>query len=139
MTLSRLKRQGGISLKMPQRKRASSRLERRISWFFSSCGRKLGVPLELRREPQGPALVALGKSSLHASCEGFLGIPLQLVLCARSSSGLGLEPQVSPPGLTWISGFLWSFNRRVKPHRVWRHTSPLSSRAVKVLSGFLSS
>ena len=91
MTLSRLKRQGGISLKMPQRKRASSRLERRISWFFSSCGRKLGVPLELRREPQGPALVALGKSSLHASCEGFLGIPLQSVPRPRSSSGADSE------------------------------------------------
>ena len=139
MTLSRLKRQGGISLKMPQLKRASSRVERRISWFFSSCGRKLGVPLELRREPQGPALVALGKSSLHASCEGFLGIPLQSVPRPRSSSGLGLEPQVSPPGLTWISGFLWSFNRRVKPHLVWRHASPLSSRAVKVVSDFLLS
>ena len=36
-----------------------------------------GVPLELRRGPQGPAHVASEKSSLHASCEGPLGIPLQ--------------------------------------------------------------
>ena len=91
MTLSRLKRQGGISLKMPQQKRASSRIERRISWFFSSCGRKLGVPLELQWEPQGPAFVALGKSSPHASCEGFLGIPLQSVPRPRSSSGTDSE------------------------------------------------
>ena len=77
MTLSRLKRQGGISLKMPQLKRASSRVERRISWFFSSCGRKLGVPLELRLRRQVPDHVSSGKSSLHASCEGPLGIPLQ--------------------------------------------------------------
>ena len=34
------------------------------------------VPLELRRGPQGPALVASGKASLHASSEGPLGIPL---------------------------------------------------------------
>ena len=54
--------------------------------FFSSCGRKLGVPLELRRGPQGPACVALGKTSLHTSCEGPLGIPLQSLLGPRSSS-----------------------------------------------------
>ena len=44
----RLKREGGISLRMLQRKRASCHAEGRISWFFSSCGRKLGVPLKLR-------------------------------------------------------------------------------------------
>ena len=37
------------------------------------------VPHELRRGPQGPALVASGKASLHTSCEGPLQIPLQLV------------------------------------------------------------
>ena len=45
--LSRLKREAGISLEMLQWKRASSRFEGRISWFFSSCIRKLGVLLEL--------------------------------------------------------------------------------------------
>ena len=55
--------------------------------FFSSCGRKLGVPLELRRGPQGPACVALGKTSLHTSCEGPLRIPVQSVLGPRSSFG----------------------------------------------------
>ena len=138
-TISRVKRESGISFETPQWKRASCRVEGRISWIFSSCSGKLGVPLELRLEPEGPTRVASRKSSLHVSCEGPLGIPLQLVLCARSSSGLGLEPQVSPPGLTWISGFLWSFHRGVRPHLVRRHASPLSSRAVKIVSGFLSS
>ena len=85
MTLSRLKRQGGISLKMPQLKRASSRVERRISWFFSSCGRKLGVPLELEWGPHGCTHVASGKFNLHASSEGQLRIPLQSVLGPTSS------------------------------------------------------
>ena len=40
-------REGGISLMMPQWKRAASRVEGTTSWFFSSCGRKLGIPLEL--------------------------------------------------------------------------------------------
>ena len=65
--LSRLKRKDEISLVMPQRKRVSSRVEGRISWFFSSCSRKLRLSLELRRGPQVPALVASGKSSLHVS------------------------------------------------------------------------
>ena len=85
MTLSRLKRQGGISLKMPQRIRASSRIERRISWFFSSCSRKLGVPLELEWGPHGCTHVASGKFNLHASSEGQLRIPLQSVLGPTSS------------------------------------------------------
>ena len=49
------------------------------------------------------------------------------------------KPQDSSPVLTWISRFLWSFHRGVRPHLVWRHASPLSSRAVKVVSGLLSS
>ena len=78
---------------MPQQERASSRIEGRISWFFSSCTRKLGVPLELLLGLQGPALVASGRSSLQASCEGPLGIPLQSVPGPRSSSGVEVESQ----------------------------------------------
>ena len=80
------KREGGISLSTPQQKRASSRVKGRISWLFSSYGRKLGVPLDLRWGSQGPAGVASGKSSLHACCEGPLGIPLQSVQGPRASS-----------------------------------------------------
>ena len=82
--------------------------------------------------------MASGKSSLHVSCEQPLGIPLQSVPGPRSSSELRLEAQGSSPVLTWISGFLWSFNTGVRPRLVQRHASPLSSRAVKVVSGFLS-
>ena len=62
-----IKREGGISLKMLHWKRASSSVEWRISWCFSSFFRKRGVPLEIRRGPHGLARVATGKSSLHAS------------------------------------------------------------------------
>ena len=50
--LLRLKREGGISLEMLQQRGASSRVEGRISWAFLNRGRKLGVPLKLRRGPQ---------------------------------------------------------------------------------------
>ena len=57
---------GVISLETPQRKWASSRLEGRTSWIFS-----IGAgALDLRRGHQGPALVASGKASPHASCSG---------------------------------------------------------------------
>ena len=138
-TISRLKREGRISLNMPQWKWASSRVEGIISWFFSSCGKKFGVPLELRWVPQGPTRVASGKSSLHASCKGSLRIPLQSVPDPRSSSGAEEQPQGSSPVLTWILEFLWSFNRGVKPRLVCCHASPLCSRAVTVMSVFLSS
>ena len=137
-TLSRLKREGGISLKTPQWKRASSHVEGRISCFFSSCGRNLGVPLELRLGPQGPNRVASGKSSLHASCEGPLGIPLQSLPGPMSSLEMRLERQGSSQRLTCISSFLWSFNRVFRHRLVWRHASPLSYQVVKTVSGFLS-
>ena len=135
----RLKMEGGISLKMLQGKRASSQVEGRISWFFSSCGRKLGVPLELPQRPRDPLVLPQeSKVSMRvARClSGFL---------SSRYRGLGphldlrLEPQGSSPVLTWISGFLWSFHRGIRPRLLWRHGSVLSSRAVKVASGFLSS
>ena len=108
----RLKGEGGISLETLQRKRASSRVEGRISWFFSSCSRKLQLSLELQRGPQGPARVASGKSSLHVSCEGPLGIPLQSVPDPRSSSGA--EAATSDflfRADMVLAGFLWSLHR----------------------------
>ena len=70
-----------------QWRRPSSRVKGIISWFFSSCARKLGVPLLFQLGPQGPTRVAAGKSSLHASCEWTLGTPLQSVPGPTSSSG----------------------------------------------------
>ena len=46
--LSNFKREFGIVLKALQGKRASSRVEGEISWFFSSCLGTLEVPLNLR-------------------------------------------------------------------------------------------
>ena len=53
---------------------AEEPLHQLLQWFFSSCSRKLGVPLELRRGPQGTSCVASGNSGLLSSCEGHLGI-----------------------------------------------------------------
>ena len=45
------------------------------------------VALKLRQGPQGPAHVASEKASLHASCEGPSGIPLQWMPGPKSLSG----------------------------------------------------
>ena len=117
---------------------ASSHIEGRIKYFFLSCGRKRGIALELHRGPQGTTRVASGKSSCHSRCEGPLGISL---LCRGIGPYLELmlEPQGSSLVRTWITGFLWSFNRGVRPRLVLRQGGPLSSRGVKGVSGFLSS
>ena len=122
-----------------QQKRASSGVEGRISWFFSSCTRKLEVPLELRCGPQGPDCVASVKPVSIRVVRGlseFLSNRCW-VLCPHLE--LRPEPLVSSPVLTRISGFLWSFHRGVRPRLVWRHSSTLSTRAVTIVSGFLSS
>ena len=66
-----------ISLEMQQRERASSRDDGGTSWFFSSCG----WILELRRGFKGASHVAPGKSNLHSSCEGEVGIALESMQC----------------------------------------------------------
>ena len=138
-TFSRFKMEGWISLESPQRKRASSRLEGRSPGFsrvavgnlgfLSSYNRDLRDLRGLAQESQVSMRVARGLSRLLSSWYPVLGPHLEL----------RLEPQGSSPVLTWISGFLWSFNRGVRPRLMWIHGSPLSSRAVKVVSGFLSS
>ena len=87
-TLSRFKGEGGISCEMPQCKRASSYVEGRISWFLSSCAKKLGVPLKLRLGSQGPDRFASRKLGLYVSCNGPLRIPLQSVPEPSTSSAV---------------------------------------------------
>ena len=85
-TLLHFRRESGICLETLLWNWASSRVEGRISWFFSSCGRKLGVPLKLRWGPQGPAHVASEKLGLFSSCEGHVGIPLKSLPVNRAVS-----------------------------------------------------
>ena len=138
-TLSRLKREGGISFETLQWKGASSHVEGRISWGYSSRGRKLGVPLELRRGPQAMR-VASGKSSLHLSSEGPLRIALQSVQGHMASSRVEVGTsgflsssdmdfriptefqqgtQASSRVETWNSASLWRFQRGVRLPVEW--------------------
>ena len=96
--------------------------------FLSSYDEDLRDPLVWPQESPVSMRVARGLSG---------------VLCSRCwgrGPHLDLRPgsQASSPVPTWILGFLWSFHKGVRPHLVWRHASPLSSRAGKAVSGFLS-
>ena len=94
-----------ISLETPQWKRASSRLQGRTSWIFSSCVRCSRVTTETSgtrsgdlRKGQSPCEVLGGLSGfLSRRCRG-------LRPCVES----GPEPEDSSPVLTWILAYFWS-------------------------------
>ena len=72
-----LREDSGLLSRPCRKRRASSRDDRGISWFFASFGRKFGVSLELQLGTQGASHVAPEKSSLHLTCDGECGISLE--------------------------------------------------------------
>ena len=83
--------------------------------------------LELRQETWGPSRVTMGTSGTRSCCLRKVQSPSHH--CRGHCPQLELlpKPQVSSPVLTWISEFLWSFLRGVRPCLLCRHVSPLSS------------
>ena len=124
-----------ISLETPQRKWASSRLEGRTYWIFSSCGRcsrlttgTSGIRSGGLRKGQSPCELLVGLSGfLSRRCWG-------LRPCVDSVP----EPEDSSPVQTWISGYFWSLPRAVSPLFESGHARALSSRAVAAVSCFPS-
>ena len=123
------------SLETPQRKWASSRLEGRTSWIFSSCGRCSRLTAGTSATGSG----GLGKG--QSPCELLGGLSRFL---SRLSWGLRpcvetvLEPEDSSPVLTWILEYIWSLPRGVSPRLEWGHARALSSRALAAVSRFPS-
>ena len=122
-----------ISLETPQRKWASSRLEGRTSWIFSSCDRCSLLTTGTSRtrsaglrKGQYPCELLGGRSVfLSHRCPA-------LRPCVESVS----ETENSSAVLTWILGYFWSLPRGVSPHLEWGHARALSSRAVAAVSRF---
>ena len=123
------------SLEKPQRNWASSRLEGRTSWIFSSCGRCSGLTTGTSgirscglRKGQSPCELLGGLSGfLSHRCQGL-----------RPWLESVPEPEDSSPVLTWILGYFWSLPRGVSPRLEWGHARGLSSRAVAEVSPFPS-
>ena len=124
-----------ISLETPQRKWASSRLEGRTSWIFSSCSRCSPLTTGTSGTRSG------GLSKGQSTCEllGFLsGFLSRLCQGLRSCVESVPEPEHSSPVLTWILWNFWSLPRGVSPRLEWGHARALSSRAVAAVSSFPS-
>ena len=124
-----------ISLKTPQRKWASSRLEGRNSWIFSSCG-------WCSRLTSGTSVTRSGGLRKgQSTCEllgGLSGFLSRRCWGLRPSVKSVLEPEDSSPVLTCILGYFWSLPRGVSPRLERGNTRALSSRAVAVVSRFSS-
>ena len=117
-----------ISLEMPQRKWASSLLEGRTSWIFSSCGRCS----RLMTGTSGTRSGGLRKG--QSPCEklgGLLGFLSRRCWGLRHCVESVPEPEDSSPVLTWILGYFWSLPRGVSLRLKWGHARALSSVAVQ--------
>ena len=124
-----------ISLETPQRKWASSRLEGRTSWIFSSCGRCSRVSTGTSGTRSGGLRKGQSPCELLGGLSGFLSLRCRgLTSCVQSEP----EPEDSSPVLTWILGCLWSLPRGVSPRLEWGPARALSSRAVEAGSRFPS-
>ena len=124
-----------IILEKPQQKWASSRLEGRTSWIFSSCGRCSRLTTGTSRNRSDGLRKGKSPCELPGGLSGFLSRR-----CWRLRSCVEWVPETedSSPVLTWILGYFWSLSRRISPCLEWGHARALSSRAVAALSRFPS-
>ena len=124
-----------ISLETPQRKWASSRLEGRTSWVFSSCGRCSRLTTGTSGTRSGGLRKGQSPCELVGSFSGLLSCRCRSL---RPCVEWVLEPEDSSPVLTWILGYFWSLPRGVSPRLEWGHACALSSLAVAAVSRFAS-
>ena len=109
---------GVNSLETPQRKWASSRLEGRTTWIFSSCGRCSRLTTETSGTRSGGLRKGQSPCELIGGLSGFLSPRCRgLSPCVQSVR----EPEDSSPVLTWILGYFWSLPRGVSPRLEWGH------------------
>ena len=124
-----------ISLETPQRKWASSRLEGKTSWIFSSCARCSRLTTGTSGTRSGGLRKGQSTCELLGGLSGFLSRRCWVLRpCVESVP----EPEDSSRVLTWILGYFWILPRGVSPRLEWGHARALSSRAVAAVSHFPS-
>ena len=124
-----------FSLESPQRKWASSRLEGRTSWIFSSCGRCSPLTTGTSETRSGGLRKGQSPCELLWALSGFLSRRCQgLRPCVESLP----EPKDSFAVLSMILGYFSSLPTGVSPRLEWGHARALSSRAVAAVSRFPS-
>ena len=122
-----------ISFETPQRKWASSRLEGRTSWIFSSCGRCYRLTTVTSGTRSGGLRKGQSPCELLGGLSGFLSRRCRGLRCCVVPEP---EPEHSSPVLTRILGSFWSLPSGVSPRLEWGHASGLSCRAVAAVSPF---
>ena len=124
-----------ISLETSQQKWASSRLEGRTSWIFSSCGRCSRLTMGTSGTLSGGLRKGQSPCELLGGISGFLSRRCPgLRPCLQSVP----EHEDSSPVLTRIFGYFWSLHRGVSPPIESGHARALSSQAVSAESRFPS-
>ena len=124
-----------IRLETPQQKWASSRLQGRTSWIFSSFSRCSPVTTGTYVTRSGPLRKCQSPCELLGGLSGFLSRRCwSLRPCVESVP----KPEDSCPVLTWILWYSWSLPRGVSPRFEWGQARALSSRAVAAVSRFPS-
>ena len=122
-----------ISLETPRRIWATSRLEGRTSWIFSSCSRSFRLTTWTSETRSGGLMKGQSPCKFLGGFSGFLSRRCRgLRSCVESVP----EPEDFSPVLQWILGYFWSLPRGVSPHLEWGHARALSSRAVAAVSRF---
>ena len=122
-----------ISLETPQGKWASSRLEGRTSWIFSSCGRCSRLTTGTSGTGSGGLRKGQSPCELLWGLSGFLSSRCRVLRpCVESVA----ETEDSSSVLTWILGYFWSLPRGVSLRHELGHARALSSRAVAAVSRF---
>ena len=124
-----------ISLETHQRKWASSRLEGRTSWIFSSCSRCSRLTTGTSGTRSGGLRKGQSPSELLGGLSGFFS---RRCWDLRPFVESVPEPEDSSPVPTWILGYFWSLPRGVSRRIEWGHERALSSRAVAAVSRFPS-
>ena len=123
------------SLETPQLKWASSRLEGRTCWIFSSCGRCSRLTTGTSGTRSGGLRKGQYPFELLGGLLGFLSRRNRgLKHCVESVP----ETEDSSPVLTCILRYFWSLPRGVSPRLEWGHARALSSLAVAAVSRFPS-
>ena len=124
-----------ISLLTPQRKWASSRLEEKTSWIFSSCGRCSRLKTGTSGTRSGGLRKGQSPCELLEGLSGFLSRRCPVLRpCVDSVP----EPEDSSTVLTWFLGYFWSLPMGASRRLEWGHARALSSRALAAVSGFPS-
>ena len=124
-----------ISLETPHRIWATSRLEGRTSWIFSSCSWRSRLTTWTAETRSGGLMKGQSPCKLLLGFSGFLSRRCRGL---RPCVELVPEPEDSSPVPTWIFGDFWSLPRGVRPRLEWGHARALSSRAVAAVSRFPS-